>query len=178
MVFRLQTRGWRKNPPVPLYTYAELLSDALLRLRHRRDVEAIITDLGIIVDDQPWTEAEAQAIFQEFNREFSVMVGAVEQLEEIKPTHEELLNLHVRAVGYLRGLLTYFDRDSAAAMQLIVGNMRESAKHRKDADDWFKTLVGVRDQFAKELLQVRLHYRSLYDGLNLPEEILEGWGLR
>lgn len=178
MVFRLQSRAWRKNPPVPLYTYAELLGDALLLLRRRRDVEGIIFDLGIVVDDQPWTEAEAQAIFQEFSREFSAMVSAVEQLEAIKPAHEELLNLHVRSVGYLRGLLTYFDRDTAAVAQLIAGNMRESAKHRKDADDWFKTLVSARDQFAKELLQVRLHYRPLYDGLSLPEEILEGWGLR
>lgn len=51
MVFRLQSLGWRRNPPVPHSAYAGLLSDVLLRLRHRRDVEDIISDLGIIVDD-------------------------------------------------------------------------------------------------------------------------------
>lgn len=49
MVFRLQARGWRRNPPVPLATYAGLLSDTLLLFRHRRGVEDIIADLEIPV---------------------------------------------------------------------------------------------------------------------------------
>ena len=178
MIFRLQSRGWRKNPSVPLDTYARLLNTALLQLRYRRDVENVISDLGFIINDDPWTEEEAQAIFREFGIEFATMVRAVERLEAIKPEQDELLKLHIRAVGYLRGLLTYFDRDTTATVHLILGNMRESAKQRKDADDWFKTLVRVRDELAKELLHVRLHHRHLYDRLNLPSEILEGWGLR
>ena len=177
MVSRLLSWGWARRPSVAVEIYAVLLNDALNRAANYRASDVVARELGLGDESEPTVE-QGQALLNELMLEFSSFQGSVERLEEIKPSPSELLELHMRAVGYLRGIIELKGRATAIMVALAQGKYQSVGKFQKESDHWLKVFPGVHGDFAKELHQVKSKQPQMYAALGIPEGVLDELNLR
>jgi hypothetical protein len=68
--------------------------------------------------------------------QWQTLHDVVSYLEKVKPAPPELLELHVRAVGYLRGFLLVNDRKVAMNFSMFDGKERDAKKYEKQMREW------------------------------------------
>lgn len=181
MVIRFMSKGWSRRPSVPVEYYSVLLGKALYLAANYRGVDElsdeIASELGI-VDDSSWTQEGATTFMFRVMEQQNELRGSLDRLEEIKPAPKELLDFHVRAIGFLRGVLTYKDRELSGLMAVMQGKERDARKLAKDADGWQRAMQDAHKEYALELQKVRVKEPALYAALRLHPDVLDSLGLR
>jgi hypothetical protein len=172
MVSRLLSWGWRRRPSVATERYALLLNDALKLAATYRASDVVARELGLADVPEPTAE-QGQALLRELMEEFSIFQVSVQRLEKIKPAPPELLELHMRSVGFLRGVIEIKGRATAIMLAIGQGKYPTVAKLQKESDHWLGVLPGVHGDFANELRQVRDKQPQTYAEIGIPETVLD-----
>lgn len=176
MVFRLQTSLWRRNPAVPIDEYGRLLRDALIGLGEYRSHAEIID--GVVPLNEDPTALEIRLIIGQMQDQFEAFQNLVGELEKIRPEPKELMEPHVRAIGFFRGHLVYTDRINAALVMTTQGKDREASKLDKEAAECLQTYYYVRKKFLMEHHRIRTEHPELTKALALPAKVLHQLSLR
>ena len=112
MVFRMLKAGWRTKGKMPTDEYASVLASALAMT-------------GRTEDPDP---AERQRLRTQ-----------LERLESVVPDDPQLTEMHVRAVGYIRGYLKIQDVQALWQSQRQAGKSKEASKSFQELKHWIAT---------------------------------------
>lgn len=141
MVFRLLKAGWRTKKKMPTDDFARLLSSAL----------------GITAKSEDPSPIERQHL-----RTY------LEQLEAVAPADPHLTDIHVRAVGYIRGYLKVQDLQAAWQSSRQAGKSNEASKTFQEMKRWITTWEEVSGEFALARQELKTNHLALFEQLTLP----------
>jgi hypothetical protein len=177
MVPRLLSFGWARKSPVSVERYSNLLSDALGRAANYRPSDVVAREVGLREGVEPTLEM-AQKLVQETKEEFDAYQDSVIVLHGIRPEPKELLDLHMRAVAFLRGVVEWKGRAASVLVALGNGNYQEAAKFQREGHHWIGVTQKAHGDLVKELHRVKVNHPELYKALRIPPEVLQELSLQ
>ena len=176
MTFDDHLQGWSAMPAVPLATYKTELGGALDRLATYQGPLDYLKRQGITSEGQVTSKAIVAALQNGIDQQNRIQ-ESIRYLENIRPDKPELLQMHVRAIGYLRCYLTFLDRNLKSTVASIRGDEREARNYGQEADQWTQWMLGAQAEFSQDLLYVREHHPWTFTSLHLQTSTLTELGL-
>lgn len=165
---------WRFKRGVPVWEYGPMLSEALEAAIGYQGIEPIIEEFAEseLSDQRTWAE-----IFTRAQREWQGLKHVTDGLEKVKPKDKELLTLHIRVVGLMRGLLVSHDRLISGIVMLAQGDDAQSVRFAADARKWLSTTERVEDALVGDLNALKASHPALFASLQLPRRLLATYNL-
>jgi hypothetical protein len=133
-----------------------------------REPGAIAQEMGMSTSNLPTP--------QQYNRLLAQVLAERDQLqkhimpfEEIRPDVDDLMDLHIKLIAYLRAMLMGESLRAASMRQEILGNGHVSSSHLAESKEWEALRLENRREATQALLSLKDHSRWLFTSLGLEE---------
>lgn len=174
MLWAPQAFFWRFKSKVPVSQYADVYSQALRAGLLFRDLGYYISEYtaGVEEDDVDIERLTDEA-FQQSLEDWKNLKEKMNLLEKSRPDNRELVGLHYRTLGLLRGAITAGTRLNHSYIELGKGNAARRRSLSKNARSWEDVARRSRRNVVEALRSLQSNHPALYDALNLDIETLE-----
>jgi hypothetical protein len=151
--------------------YSTLLIDALSRTVAYRPLEVIAHEVGMRGDTESTFEM-AQNLVREVTTELDAYQDSVATLYAIRPEQRELLEVRMRAIGYLRAEQEIHGCKATVLVAIGKGDSQTAKKFQRKLLRFEDVQPTIHDDFAKELKRLKNNQPARYAALHLPPDLL------
>lgn len=144
MVMKALKLGWRTKPKVETNDYVQELSTILKMVASPNSHDA--SDLAIVL-------------------------AALRRFESVSPQDARLGDVHVRAIGYVRGFLKVEDLRLTWQQKIANGNRNAASKDFTAIKQWQATLEEVTMELIQSLRVLSSTHPDLYRQIDVPASL-------
>jgi hypothetical protein len=177
-MFRALNWAWARKPMMPMAEYRPLLGEMLSSALAFRDSvttmeevwrNAVVNNVEDIGDIWPKLVLETETLS---NR----LIDLATQLEKVRPELDELVEAHMRSVGFTRGVLRYNDARVGGLVTLFQGDIQRASALERQAETWKRDMTIAKSGLIETLRSLHSEHPAAFNALQLPEAAMYEFG--